>query len=46
MSENQFAMVSGWMKNGNITEFVKAHPDADRLRLVGFLFETSFSLGL
>jgi len=39
MSETQFAMVSDWMLNGNINEFVKAHPGADRLELVGFLFE-------
>ena len=36
MTETQFAMVSEWMANGNVNEFVKAHPDADRLGLVGF----------
>ena len=36
MSETQFAMVSEWMTNGNINDFVKARPDVDRLRLVGF----------
>jgi len=30
MGENQFAMVSDWMGNGNINDFVKAHPDANR----------------
>ena len=35
MSETQFAMVSDWMANGNINDFVKAHPDANRLELVG-----------
>ena len=35
MSETQFAMVSDWMTNGNINEFVKAHPDVNRLELVG-----------
>jgi len=34
MSENQFAMISDWMANGNINDFVKAHPDANRLELV------------
>ena len=34
MSMNQFVMVSEWMVNGNINEFVKANPDADRLGLV------------
>jgi hypothetical protein len=36
MTDNQFSMVSEWMVNGNINEFVKARPDADRLGLVGF----------
>ena len=35
MSEARFAMVSGWMANGNINEFIKANPEADRLELVG-----------
>jgi hypothetical protein len=34
MSEARFAMVSGWMANGNINEFIKANPEADRLELV------------
>ena len=36
MSETQFAMVSDWMVDGNITNFVKAHPDVNRLALVRF----------
>ena len=39
MSETQLAMISDWMVNGNINDFVKAHPDADRLDLVGFLLK-------
>ena len=39
MIGTQHVMVSEWMTNGNINEFVKAHPDADRLRLVSFPFE-------
>lgn len=35
ISENLFAMVSDWMTNGNINEFIQAHPDVDRLGLVG-----------
>ena len=35
MSETHFAMVSDWMVNGNINDFVKARPDANRLDLVG-----------
>ena len=44
MSGAQFAMISDWMVNGNISDFVKAHPDADRLGLVGTSFEISLSL--
>ena len=36
MSETQFAMISDWMVNGNINDFVKAHPDASPLGLVRF----------
>ena len=36
MTETHFAMVSEWMADGNIKEFMKAHPDEDRLGLVGF----------
>ena len=36
MTGTQFVMVSEWMENGNIKEFVEAHPDTDRLGLVGF----------
>jgi len=39
VSENRLAMASDWMINGNIREFVKAHPDVDRLGLVGFPFK-------
>jgi len=35
MGDSQFAMVSEWMGNGNINEFVKAHRDANRFELVG-----------
>jgi len=31
----RLVMVSEWMANGTVNEFVKAHPDADRLGLVG-----------
>ena len=43
MTESQFAMVSHWMENGNIDEFVKANPDADHLGLVCFSFKVSLS---
>ena len=38
MSEAHFAMVSDWMVNGNINDFVKEHPDVNRLDLVGCSF--------
>ena len=41
MSETQFAMISDWMVNGNINDFVKAHPDVNRLELVGFSLRDS-----
>lgn len=34
MSENRFVMVSEWMENGNVNEFVKVHANVNRLRLV------------
>ena len=34
MSNNQFAMVSEWMVNGTINEFVKTHRDVNRFKLV------------
>ena len=36
MDEAQLVFVSEWISNGNVNEFVKKHPDADRLGLVGF----------
>ena len=38
MSGNQFVMVSEWMVNGNINEFVETHCDANRFKLVGLCF--------
>ena len=37
MEDQQFVMVSEWMENGNINEFIKAHEDIDRIELVGFV---------
>ena len=34
MDDEQLAMVSEWMTNGNINEFVRAHKDANRFELV------------
>ena len=36
MAEGRFVMVSDWMVNGNIKEFVQSNADADRLKLVRF----------
>ena len=38
MSGDQFAMVSEWMANGNINEFVETDRDANRFKLVGLCF--------
>ena len=35
MPETRSTMISGWMQNGDINEFVKAHPDVNWLELVG-----------
>lgn len=34
MDETRFVMVSEWMENGNINEFLEKNPDVDRLNLV------------
>lgn len=34
MGDFHFAMVSEWMENGNMNEFLKANPDADRYGLL------------
>ena len=44
MTGTQLAMVSEWMPNGNINEFLRAHPDADQLELVRGPFSVSSSL--
>ena len=36
MDDQQFVMVSEWMENGNINEFIKAREDVDRFELVRF----------
>lgn len=30
-------MISEWMTNGNVIEYIKQNPEADRIALVGFL---------
>ena len=35
MGGRHFAMVSEWMDNGSINDFIQANPDADRFKLVG-----------
>ena len=44
MSESQFAMISDWMVNGNINDFVKAHPGSDPLELVDFQSPSSLQV--
>jgi hypothetical protein len=39
MTETKFAMMSEWMSNGNINEFVTAHQDANWFELVGCPFK-------
>ena len=35
MSNNQFAMVSEWMVNGNVNEYVQKHRNVNPFELVG-----------
>jgi len=46
MTETQFMMVSEWMKNGNINEFLKVNNKADRLGLVCIRFKLHIKLSL
>lgn len=39
MANDRFAMVSEWMTNGNINQFLVARGDANRLELVSFRFK-------
>ena len=43
MTETQFAMVSEWMPNGNINEFVATHKDTNRFELVSSPFKLTWS---
>jgi serine/threonine protein kinase len=36
MNWNQFGMVSPWMENGNVINYTRMNPEANRLRLVSF----------
>jgi len=38
-SQLKFVMVSEWMPNGDIRGFVRTHSDANRFKLVRFLYE-------
>ena len=44
MTDGRFEVVSEWMVNGNINEFLKKNPDADRLKLVSVPFEVQLFL--
>ena len=39
MTETEFSMVSEWMSNGNINQFVAARQDSNRFELVRSPFE-------
>ena len=43
MSDAQFVMVSDWMVNGNINDFVKTNPNANRIELVSCSLKVSLS---
>lgn len=41
---NRFVLVSEWMQKGNIKVFLKANPDANRLKFVRFSFTVLISV--
>ena len=43
MSNAHFSMISEWITNGDIIEFVKANPDANRLKLCRFFIQKPIS---
>ena len=43
MTGTRFAIISEWMDNGNINDFVKANPGVNRLELVGCQPRVPFS---
>ena len=43
MSGDRFAMISEWMPNGNINQFIKAHPKVNRFRLVRLRLRPCFT---
>ena len=43
MAHNRFVMVSEWMRNGNIIDFLR-NRDADRLELVRFVLPFSLPM--
>ena len=43
MTRNRFAVVSEWMTNGNINQFVAEHLDVNRFELVSSLFKLPWS---
>ena len=46
MDKNHFVMVSEWMVNGNINEFVRSCRDVNRFELVRFYFHRRPHLSL
>ena len=39
LTQRRFGMVSEWMENGNINDFIQKNPDVNRTKLVRTLFE-------
>ena len=44
MTGDRFAMVSEWMSNGNVKEFTRTYPNANRYELVSHLSNPIVSL--
>jgi len=43
VNNQRFAMVSAWMENGNINEFVGKDRHVNRIELVGFALDSNWS---
>lgn len=46
ITENRLVMVSDWMEDGNVDDFMKAHTDINRLKLVSLSFKLHLDLFL
>jgi serine/threonine protein kinase len=46
LRQPSYCLVSPWMENGNVLEFIKAHPNPDRLALVSMQSDMQHNLNI